>query len=316
MTGARPRRRLADRGAGPASAATGRSAGRTWSPAAGRSSSPTTTTRTSTTRPRSCWRSKRVQHPGPASASTGRSTAARDWLEGMQSSRRRAGARSTPTTSRALVRDLPFCDFGEVIDPPSADVTAHALEMLAALGRGDSPAARRGLELAARRAGARRVVVRALGGQSRLRHGRRRPGAHRGRVPIRGPRIRRAVRWLEEHQNDDGGWGEDVRSYDDPAWIGRGASTASQTAWALLALHAAGEDSDAVRRGMRLAGRRRSVRTAVGTSPSSPAPASPPTSTSTTTCTASCSRSWRWGAVRDDRAPPHRARRRAHSRRR
>ena len=36
--------------------------------------------------------------------------------------------------TRALVRELPFCDFGEVIDPPSADVTAHAVEMLAALG--------------------------------------------------------------------------------------------------------------------------------------------------------------------------------------
>ena len=44
------------------------------------------------------------------------------------------------------------------------------------------------------------------------------------------------------HQNGDGGWGEDPRSYDDPAWIGRGPSTASQTAWALLALHAAGEE--------------------------------------------------------------------------
>ncbi len=49
------------------------------------------------------------------------------------------------------------------------------------------------------------------------------------------------MRWLERVQNDDGGWGEDCRSYDDPAWIGRGESTASQTAWALLALHAAGE---------------------------------------------------------------------------
>jgi squalene-hopene/tetraprenyl-beta-curcumene cyclase len=63
-------------------------------------------------------------------------------------------------------------------------------------------------------------------------------------------RIRRAVRWLEQHQNADGGWGEDVRSYRDPAWIGRGASTASQTAWALLALHAAGERSPAVQRGI------------------------------------------------------------------
>jgi squalene-hopene/tetraprenyl-beta-curcumene cyclase len=58
------------------------------------------------------------------------------------------------------------------------------------------------------------------------------------------------VRWLERHQNDDGGWGEDMRSYADPAWIGRGVSTASQTAWALLALLAAGENSGAVDRGV------------------------------------------------------------------
>jgi squalene-hopene/tetraprenyl-beta-curcumene cyclase len=63
--------------------------------------------------------------------------------------------------------------------------------------------------------------------------------------------IRRAVRWLEAHQNEDGGWGEDCRSYDDAQWIGRGPSTASQTAWALLALHAAAERSLAVRRGVR-----------------------------------------------------------------
>jgi squalene-hopene/tetraprenyl-beta-curcumene cyclase len=56
------------------------------------------------------------------------------------------------------------------------------------------------------------------------------------------PVIRRAVAWLEEHQNADGGWGEDMRSYDDPSLAGRGESTASQTAWALLALLAAGED--------------------------------------------------------------------------
>jgi squalene-hopene/tetraprenyl-beta-curcumene cyclase len=67
------------------------------------------------------------------------------------------------------------------------------------------------------------------------------------------PCIRRAVTWLEEHQNADGGWGEDLRSYDDPALAGRGESTASQTAWALMALLAAEGDrateSAAVRRG-------------------------------------------------------------------
>ena len=62
--------------------------------------------------------------------------------------------------------------------------------------------------------------------------------------------MRRAVAWLGDHQNDDGGWGEDPRSYRDPSWIGRGASTASQTAWALLALLAAGERSAVVDRGV------------------------------------------------------------------
>jgi squalene-hopene/tetraprenyl-beta-curcumene cyclase len=62
--------------------------------------------------------------------------------------------------------------------------------------------------------------------------------------------IRRAVSWLHEHQNDDGGWGEDPRSYDEQSWVGRGTSTASQTAWALLALHAAGERGTALARGV------------------------------------------------------------------
>jgi squalene-hopene/tetraprenyl-beta-curcumene cyclase len=56
------------------------------------------------------------------------------------------------------------------------------------------------------------------------------------------PAIRRAAAWLIEHQNPDGGWGEDLRSYKDKSWIGRGESTASQTAWAMLALLAAQEE--------------------------------------------------------------------------
>jgi squalene-hopene/tetraprenyl-beta-curcumene cyclase len=64
------------------------------------------------------------------------------------------------------------------------------------------------------------------------------------------PAISRAVGWLERHQNPDGGWGEDLRSYKDDAWRGRGASTASQTAWALLALLAVDPDTPAVARGV------------------------------------------------------------------
>jgi squalene-hopene/tetraprenyl-beta-curcumene cyclase len=69
-------------------------------------------------------------------------------------------------------------------------------------------------------------------------------------VSPQSPPVRKAVRWLEQHQNADGGWGEDLRSYVDDSWRGRGDSTASQTAWALLALLAAGERSEAVERGV------------------------------------------------------------------
>jgi squalene-hopene/tetraprenyl-beta-curcumene cyclase len=62
--------------------------------------------------------------------------------------------------------------------------------------------------------------------------------------------VRQAVAWLEGHQNPDGGWGEDLRSYRDYSQRGRGPSTASQTAWALLALLAAGERSEATQHGV------------------------------------------------------------------
>jgi squalene-hopene/tetraprenyl-beta-curcumene cyclase len=163
-----------------------------------------------------------------------------DWLTGMQSRDGGWGAFDADNT-RKLVTRLPFCDFGEVIDPPSADVTAHTVEALAAEGLAGSAAVRRGVTWLLRaqesdgswfgRWGANYVygtgaVVPALIAAGVL------PGK---------PPIRRAVGWLRQHQNPDGGWGEDLRSYDDPAWAGRGESTASQTAWALLALLAAGE---------------------------------------------------------------------------
>jgi squalene-hopene/tetraprenyl-beta-curcumene cyclase len=66
-----------------------------------------------------------------------------------------------------------------------------------------------------------------------------------------GETVRRAIAWLEQVQNADGGFGEDLRSYREPDWRGRGASTASQTAWALLAFHAAGERGEPVERAIR-----------------------------------------------------------------
>ncbi len=174
------------------------------------------------------------------------------WLEGMQCRDGGWGAFDADNT-RTLVRELPFLDFGEVIDEPSADVTAHALEMLAAVGRADGEAARAGLDwlLAAQeedgswfgRWGVNHVYGTGAAVPALIAMG----------LAGDDPPVRRAVRWLEAHQNDDGGWGEDPRSYDEPAWIGRGPSTASQTAWALLALHAAGEgleSSQAMERGV------------------------------------------------------------------
>ncbi|HEY0814219.1 MAG TPA: squalene--hopene cyclase [Pseudonocardia sp.] len=194
---------------------------------------------------------RRVAHPEPhrVASAVERGVA---WATGMQS-RDGGWAAFDADNTREVITKLPFCDFGAVIDPPSADVTAHVVEMLAAHGRADSAPARRGVAwlLSAQepdgswfgRWGANHVYG----------TGAAVPALVAAGVPADGRVVRAAVAWLERHQNADGGWGEDIRSYTDPAWVGRGASTPSQTAWALLALHAAGEglaDSAAVERGV------------------------------------------------------------------
>jgi squalene-hopene/tetraprenyl-beta-curcumene cyclase len=171
------------------------------------------------------------------------------WVVGMQSRDGGWGAFDADNT-RELAYKLPFCDFGAVIDPPSADVTAHVVEMLAHEGLADTESCRRGVKwlLAAQepdgswfgRWGCNYVY--GIGAVV--------PALVAAGIPADAPRLRRAVRWLHRHQNDDGGWGEDMRSYDDLAWAGRGTSTASQTAWALLALLAAGDRGEAVDRGI------------------------------------------------------------------
>jgi squalene-hopene/tetraprenyl-beta-curcumene cyclase len=176
------------------------------------------------------------------------------WVEGMQCSDGGWGAFDADNT-RALVRELPFLDFGEVIDEPSADVTAHVVEMLGVLGLSETPAARRGVQWLIDHQEPDGSWFGRWGVNHIYGTGAVLPGLLAAGVDPSQECIRRAVRWLEACQNDDGGWGEDPRSYDDPAWIGRGESTASQTAWALLALHAVesaspGAHSEAVVRGM------------------------------------------------------------------
>ncbi len=160
------------------------------------------------------------------------------WMLGMQSRSGGWGAFDVDNTSRLCAR-IAFCDFGAVTDPPSADVTAHVLETLAYEGRIEERPARRVLEwLLARqepdgswfgRWGANYVygtgaVLPALAACGLRDH----------------PSVLAARHYLEKVQNPGGGYGEDLRSYRDPSWSGRGVSTASQTAWALLGLHASG----------------------------------------------------------------------------
>ena len=161
------------------------------------------------------------------------------WLLGMQSRDGGWGSFDADNT-RTLVADLPFCDFGEVIDPPSADVTAHVVEALCAEQRAGSPAVRRAVAWLLRAQEPDGSWFGRWGANHVYGTGAVLPALIAAGVPKTQPAIRRAVDWLLTHQNPDGGWGEDMRSYNDPAWIGRGPSTASQTAWALLALHAAG----------------------------------------------------------------------------
>ncbi|MFI5805190.1 squalene--hopene cyclase [Streptomyces sp. NPDC051561] len=172
------------------------------------------------------------------------------WNLGMQSKNGAWAAFDADNTSPFPNR-LPFCDFGEVIDPPSADVTAHVVEMLAVEGKAHHPRTRRGItwllaEQEENGAWFGRWGVNYVYGTGSVV-----PALTAAGLPGSHPAIRRAVSWLESVQNDDGGWGEDLRSYQDTGWVGHGTSTASQTGWALLALIAAGEsDSKATERGV------------------------------------------------------------------
>ncbi|WP_024874444.1 squalene--hopene cyclase [Saccharomonospora piscinae] len=191
---------------------------------------------------------RRVRHPEPArlAATVDRAT---DWLVAMQSADGGWGAFDADNT-RTLCEKLPFCDFGAVIDPPSADVTAHIVELLAARGLAGQAAARRGVRWLLERQEADGSWFGRWGANYVYGTGAVVPALVACGIERSHQAVRAAVNWLAAHQNADGGWGEDLRSYTDRAWAGRGASTPSQTAWALLALLAAGERGDLVRRGV------------------------------------------------------------------
>jgi squalene-hopene/tetraprenyl-beta-curcumene cyclase len=172
------------------------------------------------------------------------------WTLGMASKNGAWGAFDADNV-REIVRRLPFCDFGEVIDPPSADVTAHVVEMLAKEGMLDHPRLRSGVDFLLAEQEEDGSWFGRWGANYVYGTGAAVPALVAAGIEQDDPAIRHAVAWLERVQNEDGGWGEDLRSYDDPSWSGRGHSTASQTAWALLALHAAGDHhGEATQRGV------------------------------------------------------------------
>ena len=177
---------------------------------------------------------------------------AREWIVGMQSVNGGWGAFDADNEYYYL-NNIPFADHGALLDPPTEDVSARCLSMLAQLGDTKSAAAERALAY--------------------LRRTQRPDGSWYGRwgmnyiygtwsvlcalnaagIAADAPEMRKAAEWLAATQNADGGWGEDGSSYKlDYRGYEPAPSTASQTAWALLGLMAAGAlDHPALARGIK-----------------------------------------------------------------
>jgi squalene-hopene/tetraprenyl-beta-curcumene cyclase len=171
------------------------------------------------------------------SAAIKRATA---WTLAMQSANG-GWAAFDKDNDKDIVCKIPFCNFGEALDPPSADVTAHVIEALAALGMTakDTPIAK---ALAFIRA--EQEEDGSWFGRWGVNHiygtGAVLPALQAIGEDMSQTYIRRAITWLISKQNADGGWGESCASYMEFDARGQGPSTASQTAWALMALLAAG----------------------------------------------------------------------------
>ncbi len=154
---------------------------------------------------------------------------------------------------RMVFNLIPFADHGALMDPSTEDLAGRVLEALGYLGfRPDEPAAARAIAfLKARQcwdgSWYGRWGVNYLYGTWSVLAGLATIGED-----MAAPYVRQAVGWTLSRQNPDGGWGESCYTYNDPRTAGMGKSTASQTAWALMALLHAGEAAHpAVARGIR-----------------------------------------------------------------
>ncbi len=175
-----------------------------------------------------------------------------EWTVGLQSRNGGWGAFDADNSDDYL-NNIPFADHGALLDPPTVDVSARVISMLAQRGEPkDSPRMQAALnyvlgdQLADGSWFGRWGVNYIYGTWSAL------CALNAAGLDPQAEPVRRAVAWLETIQNSDGGWGEDCDSYAlDYAGHRPAASRASQTAWALLGLMAAGEaESPAVARGI------------------------------------------------------------------
>jgi squalene-hopene/tetraprenyl-beta-curcumene cyclase len=176
----------------------------------------------------------------------------REWVLGLQSANGGWGAFDADNTSEYL-NHIPFADHGALLDPPTADVTARCISMIVQLGNAaDAPALAKALDFLQRTQeddgswNGRWGINYVYGTWSVL------CALNAAGVSPQAPEVRRAVAWLIAAQNEDGGWGETGDSYGlDNRGHERAASTASQTAWALLGLMTASEAGHpAVERGV------------------------------------------------------------------
>ena len=175
---------------------------------------------------------------------------AADWVRGMQSRNGGFGAFDADNTHYVL-NEIPFADHGALLDPPTADVSGRCATLFGLLARAeDGDALDRSLDYLF----AEQEEDGAWFGRWGTNYVYGTWSVLMGLEQVDDPRVaealRRAVRWLEDRQQADGGWGESNASYATQALRGRGIeSTPFQTAWALLGLLAAGQrDSPAVER--------------------------------------------------------------------
>jgi squalene-hopene/tetraprenyl-beta-curcumene cyclase len=162
--------------------------------------------------------------------------------------------------TKMIFQYIPFADHNAMLDPPSVDITGRMLETLAVYGyTRDDKRVQKAIDFIFKEqepdgSWFGRWGVNYIYGTFLVLRGLDAIG-----VDHLEPQIQQAAEWIRMVQNSDGGWGESVGTYDEPDTRGIGVSTPSQTAWALMALLAAGDDrSDSIAKGVRwLLGRQR-----------------------------------------------------------